>query len=147
MAGDGTQPSVWRVLLAFAVAPLAAAILFTLVEGDSMRMLGSTAIIGAYGPAIIFGVPAYFLLRNRVRMRLVASIIVGGLIAALPWFLLTLQPGPDQATLGDCVAVIDGKTTLCGFFQTLLWLGQIALYGAFGGLVFWICAAWQPRRA
>jgi hypothetical protein len=143
MADSEPKPEGWRVGLAFVLAPLAAAIAFSLIEDGP---LWDVALIGAYGPAIVLGVPVYFLLRNRIRMRLVASVIFGGVIAALPWFVLTLLPGADQATVGSCAAVIDGKTTWCGFTGTLWWLGQIALYGAFGGLVFWICAAWQPRR-
>jgi hypothetical protein len=137
------QPKPWRVLLAFALAPLAAAFLFSLIEGGK---LWDVAVLGAYAPAIVLGVPAYFLLRRRLRPRLVTLVLASGIIAAAPWALLSFFSQADQATVGNCVAVVDGKTTWCGFLHTLLWLGQIFAYGAFGGLVFWICAAWKPRR-
>jgi hypothetical protein len=32
--------------------------------------------------------------------------------------------------------------TWCGFVGTLRFLAEIFAYGAFGGLVFWVCAVW-----
>ena len=117
------RPNPWRVVLGFVLAPLLAAGLFCILTGDiDFRLFKLAMFVGAYPATIVFGVPAYFLLRGRVRPRLVTLAAVGGVISIIPWLIIFMMPGADYAEVGNCVTVVNGRTTLCGYFENLKFL-------------------------
>ena len=137
------QPPAWRLLLGLVLAPLLPAVLFSLIESGDLGSVWLAAVFGGYPAAIVLGIPAYLLLRNRVEPRVGTLMLVGGLIAMAPWLLLSLVSGADQAAVGNCVTVIDGRRTWCGYLSMIDMLARIFAYGAIGGLAFWICAVWR----
>lgn len=99
-------------------------------------------IYGGYPATIVAGIPAYFVLRNWFRPHIATIMLAGGVVAMTPWLLLFFLSRPDYGEVGDCVTEINGQMTWCGFVGTLRFLAEIFAYGAFGGLVFWVCAVW-----
>ena len=91
---------VMLLFLGFILAPLAGALTFAggaalydhIYAVPFQRVNIFTVIaplmIGGYPVTIVLGVPAYFLLRNRVKDRLVTTTLVGGTIACLPWLVI-----------------------------------------------------------
>lgn len=146
-----TYPPLWRVAAAFILVPALAAFLLAiplpLYEGlPSMpeRIWRSAliyAVVGAYPPAAIFGIPAYFFFRGRVEPNVVNCGLVGAVVAALPWVFVAFFSSPDQASIGSRATVIDGSKTTFGWFMDVVSFGEIALIGAFGGALFWVIAA------
>lgn len=68
-------------------------------------------------------------------------------MASAPWALITLLgPSADQASIGGKATVIDGTTTAYGWLVAAQFVGEIALFGAAAGLLFWAIAA-SGRRA
>jgi hypothetical protein len=94
----------------------------------------------AYALTILLAVPAYLILHRRVRASLWAAMLVGGLIAALPFFVFGLIQ-----RLGGWM--IDARPTLEAYFDDASFFGGFFLLGAIGGAVFYLIAAWQPNRA
>ena len=144
------RPPAWRVVAAFVVAPGAAALVMAaatplyagLDPGERLwRSAATFAAFGAYPAALVLGVPACFLLRGRLAPSLVNCASAGAVIAALPWFALSLLSGPDQASIDGRATVIDGSRTAYGWLTQATFLGGIALFGALGGAVFWLVAA------
>ena len=78
------------------------------------------AILG-YAQALIFGVPAYLILRRRLRPRLSYAALGGGLAASAPFALLTL------ATEG-------------GLAEVMSVAGPPFVAGIASGAVFWLLA-------
>jgi hypothetical protein len=145
MPQPSLKPQAWRIVLGFLVAPFVAAVLLSALNRDP-TILWPALIYGAYPATIVIGIPLYFALRNLVPPRLWILMLAGGFVAAFPWALLLLSP-PDQASVGNCVAVVDGRTTWCGMLQNAGFLGYIFAFGALGGLVFWLCAVWRGPGA
>jgi hypothetical protein len=114
----------------------------------SLLALAYAALAG-WAFALVFGVPAYLLLK---RLRIVSpwpTIIVAALIgAAFPWLAhwLLLDPSASVSVNG-CQTVAHGLTTACGYrhlaFDTIF----PVLIGAVAGLVFWLIYAggWRLR--
>jgi hypothetical protein len=98
-------------------------------------------LIGAYPPAVLFGIPAYLALRRHFEARLLNCALVGAVAAMLPWAFLMLVSTPDQASIDNRATVIDGSYTAFGWLINAQFLGEIALFGAFGGALFWAIAA------
>ncbi|TRW15199.1 hypothetical protein [Glacieibacterium frigidum] len=138
------RPETWRVVLAFALAPAVPATVAsatTLWDGhDNGGWFGTWklyAVVGGYLPALLLGLPAWFVLRNRVAPGYGAAMLAGAIVAALPWVLLALLAGnPDNASQGGVVTVVDGTRTLGGWIALLRSVGLIAALGALGGVVF-----------
>ena len=160
MAGPSEAPAVpklWRLALGFLLAPLVpAALLPGILYGEPLAIVegGYIVVAGlffAYPPALLLGVPAYLLLRRRVRPSAVAVAIVGGLVAALPWLALGLlrlvSSNPDPAWVGNCQTVLDGERTWCGYLEILKGTAQVTALGfglgLIGGLTFWFCVYWR----
>jgi hypothetical protein len=138
------RPNGRRVALGFVLAPALAAAAFSVVEGDSSpTMFVAAMLYGALPATIVLGIPAYFILRNWCRPHVATIVLVGGLIAIIPWVLLFIIGGPEQGQVGNCVTTINGQMTWCGFVGALEVLAEIFAFGAFGGLVFWFCAVWH----
>lgn len=151
-------PPTWRALLALAIVPGFAAFLMATVEpsyaglDSQYERIWRTGVIfslfGAYPPAVVFGLPAYFILRSKVAGTWLNCAITGAAVAGLPWLLLTLfGPAADQASIGDRATVIDGTRTAYGWIVELQFIGLIAPYGAVAGLLFWVIAAAGSKRA
>ena len=129
-----------RVVLGFLLAPLVGAITFaggaTLYDHSYADHVQRTNIftaiaplmIGGYPVALALGLPAYFLLRNRVKARLITATLVGGLIAGLPWLIL-------------CTLLIINSSGPPGWAE-LMYETTIPAFGCgcVSGSVFWLIA-------
>lgn len=106
------------------------------------------AVVGAYPTTVILGLPAFFLLRRRFEATLLNCSLTGAVVAALPWFVLSLLSIPDNASIGGQATVLHGSLTSFGWLTNLTSIGQIALFGAGGGILFWFVAAagWSTGR-
>lgn len=145
-----SYPPGWRVASAFLLAPAFAALLIAIAMPayDGLPTLTERiwksaivyGVVGAYPPTIIFGIPAYFVLRKHFEPRPMNCAMVGALVAALPWAILTLFSTPDQASIGDRGTVIEGAKTAYGWLMDAQALAQIAFFGALGGCLFWVVA-------
>ncbi len=99
------------------------------------------AVVGAYPTTVIFGLPAFFLLRDRINATLLNCCATGAAVAALPWLIITTLFQPDSASVDGRNTVVDGSLTAYGWLTNLTFVGQIALFGAVGGGLFWLIAA------
>ena len=127
-----------RVVFAFLIAPVAGALTFAgasalsdhiyVVPFQRISIFTFTVplIIGGYPPAVLLGVPAYFLLRNRVKVRLATIMFVGGLIAGIPWFIISTLMILSSTRLSEWAAV-NYETTIPAFGC-----------GCVSGFVFWL---------
>jgi hypothetical protein len=142
------SPSRWQVILAFAIVPGVAASAMAVIEplyagiDSHAERIWRTAItfslLGAYPSALIFGVPTYFYLRRKIAATWVNFSLAGAFVAAMPWLLIILLgPQADQASIGNKATVIDGSRTFYGWVSDLQFVGQIAVFGALAGLLFW----------
>jgi hypothetical protein len=116
---------------------------------DAIGFVLLITMYGAYPPAFLLGVPAYFVLRNWVAPKLHTTALAGGVIACLPWLWAMYWPGLRagvSSQVGTCVSEIDGVTTWCGHMQNLTMLSLIFLAGAAGGAAFWISVVWRDRN-
>lgn len=103
-------------------------------------------VLGAYPTAIVFGLPAYLMLRRQLSARPVACAITGFVVAALPWALLVVgASGASEASINGRATVTDGHTTAYGWLQNAEFVLTIGLFGAIGGLLFWAIAAAGQR--
>ena len=150
-----TYPSIWRVILAFVVVPGAAALLMAIAmpayEGITdpleriWRSAVAFAVFGAYPPAFIIGLPAFFMLRRHVDATIINCAATGAVVAALPWLVLALLSRPDNASIGGRSTVINGSLTAYGWLMNFYYVGQIALLGTIAGALFWFIAAAGSR--
>jgi hypothetical protein len=114
----------------------------------SATALGIAAGVG-WAFALIFGVPAYLLLK---RLRVVSpwpTIAVAALIGALfPWLSHWHRLDPSSSvSINGCEIVARGVTTACGYRHLAQGTILPALVGAAAGLVFWLIYAggWRLR--
>lgn len=149
--------SAGRVILGFIIAPLVAALLLAalvpLYAGlhslpeRIFRTLPLYLVVGGYVPTIIFGIPAYFLLRKRLRPTAVNCALIGAAVAIAPWFILRLvTPLPNEAFSGGHVTVLHQYYTFWGWLDLATNVGYLFLLGAFAGFVFWFVAAFRPNK-
>jgi len=153
---DRKYPAVWRVLLAFLLAPGAAALLMAIsmpgyagIPSWSERVWRSAelyAALGAYPITLVFGVPAYFMLRRHLSARPLPCALVGAVVAVFPWMLIILiGPGASEASIDGRATVLNGHTTAYGWLQNAEFVLMMAFFGAVGGLIFWAVAAAGDR--
>ncbi len=149
---DQQRPRPGRLILAFLVAPLApsalvaTATIFDGVDnGGYGRWFAFVAVV-AIPTALLFGVPAYFFLRNRVKPRLAYIVLTGGLVATAPWLLLVGFDLPYFASSGQRVTIQGGARTLWGWLEWLSSISWIFALGMIGGLAFWLVALGLPGR-
>jgi uncharacterized membrane protein len=137
------RPNPDRVFFAFLAAPVAATVAFVLLqptlwshpEALGWTSIGATVI--AAGCTLVFGVPAYLLLRRRARPTLFNVTLTGGVLALIPaiffsqplWRSLTKEAW-DRMPPGSMAA-------------GLQYSALILLSGLIGGLTFWICTVWR----
>jgi hypothetical protein len=149
---EQNYPPIWRVALAFLLAPGAAALLMALAmpayaglpswSERVWRTAQTTSVLGAYPTAVVFGLPAYLTLRRHFAVRPFACVFVGSVIAALPWALVVLAgTNAWQASIDGRATVINGHTTGYGWLLNAEFVLTIGVFGAVGGLVFWVVAA------
>lgn len=131
--------------MAFILTPLIAAFLFAcLLPGCGWpswwdRVFCTTkfnAELGTYPPALVFGVPALLIFRKRVRATLLNCGIVGSVVAAAPWFILSVY-----IAYGDYRNGLQSTATI--FRQWLYFLpfqSVVGLAGMFAGFIFWVIA-------
>jgi hypothetical protein len=152
---ERSHPPLWRVILAFAIAPAFAALLMAVFSAptDTFESLWRTtfiiAVVGAYPPAIFFGIPAYLMLRRHFNARPVSCGIVGAVVAVMPWLLYVLVPSADWASVNGEATVIDGRYTAYGWLQSFEFLAFIGAFGLVAGMLFWAIAAagYPPESA
>lgn len=149
---DRKYPPIWRVALAFLLAPGAAALLMAIAmpmyaglpswSERVWRTAQTLSVFGAYPIAVVFGLPAYFMLRRHFAARPFACAAVGFVISALPWALLVLAgSNASEASSNGRATVTNGHTTAYGWLQNAEFVLTIGIFGALGGLVFWAVAA------
>jgi hypothetical protein len=135
------------VALAFLIAPAFGALLMAVfaAAAESFETLWHTtlliAAIGAYPPAILFGIPAYFVLRRHWGANPIGCGLAGAAIAALPWLPFVLFPSAQWASVNGEATVIDGRYTAYGWLQAFEGLSFIAGFGLAAGILFWVIAA------
>src|SRR4051812_25559227 len=139
-------PPAWRVALAFMIAPAFAALLMAAWRPgyDALPPVQAFwnsawlyAVVGAYPPTILLGVPAYFALRRHVAATLRNCTLVGAALPLLSWGLLSVVPsGAYEESFGGRAAVIAGERTLYGWQVVGQGLIVLAGLGAAAGVVF-----------
>ena len=145
-AHGSAKPRRARIVMAFIVAPLAATLAFLvpMIVSDRLdpsaemanmpefklvflRMVLLVTWVFAFGSAIVFGLPVYYMFRRRLSSSPAAASLAGGLIALTSGLLVVLFETEIRSNAAGAV----------GFMASVLGSGLIA------GLVFWICAFWR----
>jgi hypothetical protein len=143
MPNEGPFPPRWRVLAGFILAPAVPGLVFSALYPAFAgltdpferiwRTFIGTVIFGGYVPAFAFGVPAYMILRLWLKPTLVACATAGAGVAAFPWTLLVLAAWTDERRM-------IGQLTWFRLSEAASMVGEVALFGAMGGAVFWLVA-------
>lgn len=150
-------PPVWRVVLAFIIAPMViAAVLAGWAQAGSgwdwwlERTVNTTLLFlmfGAYPPTLIVGAPAYMFLRRRVRPTLFNCILAGLLVAGIPALILALLPASGTYIEDGQTVVGNGVKTAWGWREDAEHVGLMCVLGVVTGLIFWtIAVAGTPKR-
>lgn len=153
-----------RAIAGFFLAPLIVAtaiacIVFALAAisgpGDFGRASFTSGLALLYAAAVgwalalIFGVPAYLLLKRLGIVSPWATIAVAALIGALlPWLTHWALLDPSASvSINGCETVANGVTTACGYRRMVQNMILPGLVGAIAGLVFWLIYAggWRLR--
>ncbi len=152
---ERAYPPTWRIVAAFAIVPGVAALLLAVLSpaydglSDQFERIWRSAlafaVFGAYPATVVLGLPAFFMLRRHFDPKIVNCSLTGAVVASLPWFVLSTFSLPDSASIDGQATVIDGSLTAYGWLTNLTFVGQIALLGAAGGLLFWLIAAAGSR--
>ncbi|MET3668036.1 hypothetical protein [Caulobacter sp. 1776] len=144
------NPSGWRLLAGFLLAPVPPVLLGALgfeLMGDLPRFW-ETFIIGlivfGYAPALFVGLPTYAVLRRKLRLTWLGCILAGAFTAALPWALLAIFPLATEASSNGVRTVVDGHPTWFGLFESLKSAAELAAFGALGGGIFRLIVAGRP---
>ena len=138
-------------MAAFIITPLLAAFALACVHPEyaglpslADRIFRTTiiyALFGGYPAALVFGLPAFLFLRDRVRASAFNCAATGAVVASLPWLLLGLISNPNYAYSNGHVTHQNGAKTWWGWVELFVFVGEIAALGAVAGVVFWIIAA------
>lgn len=112
-----------------------------------LRTFPAVAIVGGYGPTLIFGLPAFLYLRRVTRPRFRIFTLAGAAVAALPWALMSLLPAAQEASIDGRATVTHGHVTLFGLKEAAKLVSEVGLFGAIGGATFWLIAAAGHRPA
>jgi len=148
------SPRLWRLILGFICGPAVAAglfaVIFPLYQGlpsapERIWHTLVTVLWVVYPVTAIFGLPLYVILRSRARASMLNCVLSGAAVSALPWFILGLLATPNEASVGHVVTVHNHMRTLAGWTEFLQLIGGVAILGAIGGLVFWLCVATGPQ--
>ena len=155
MAEAPIKPPIWRVVLAFLLAPAAGALVYACLmtlyaglpdlAGRVWRTFLLYLLFGGYPTAIVLGLPAFLVLKSRLGPTPLNCAVVGAAIASVPWLLLGLLSSPNHAYSNGHVTHNNGSITLWGLFDLGVFVAQVAALGFFAGLVFWAVAAFRVR--
>lgn len=112
------------------------------------QVLSSARItfVVALAHAFLLGLPLFMFLRAVRRVGVLSCVAGGFLVAAIPAavFGLSGMLGLQSASTGGVATVINGMPTLAGWMEYATGVGVMGLYGALGGLTFWL--AIMPAR-
>lgn len=154
---ERTDPPIWRLVAAFLIVPGAAAFLMAILmpayDGINApferiwRSAVAFALFGAYPTTLLVGLPVFLLLRTRLAPTLINCSLAGAAVAALPWLVLSLLDRPETASIDGKATIAEGSYTAYGWITNLAFMGQIALLGAAGGLLFWLIATAGRRHS
>lgn len=146
-----------RIGAAFLLAPLVGSFALALIQPayDGLpywdRVARTTylyALLGAYPQTLVFGVPAFFILRPRVKPSALSCGVTGALVAIVPWLLLNLMMGGlNTPTAGEELPIQEKQPTWFGLVGLLTSLGWLAAAGAFAGVAFWAIAVGARCRS
>ena len=152
----GEQPSGWRLLAGFLLAPVAPSFLGSAItpaydglQDHWTRILMTfpwALIFCGYIPSLFVGLPTYALLRWKLRLTMLNSILAGIFVAILPWALLAFLPTAQEASIGGHATVVDGHLTWFGVLESLKMIGFLAPFGALGGAAFHLVVAGLPIK-
>lgn len=94
----------------------------------------------ALAHAVLLGVPAYLLLRPRLRVGFIACCIGGFAVGAVPLGILGLftMTMLTSASTGGTPTVVNHVPTLAGWIEYAEGVGWAGLLGLIGGVAFWI---------
>jgi len=107
-----------RIVAAFLIAPgLTALVVGMFLRLDEFLAYASVAAVVTYAHALILGLPAYLLLRNRLNVPTVAGASFA--IGALPVFVLASINMGDYSMVNGKVLVEGGRTTWAGYVANL----------------------------
>lgn len=151
-----SSPVWWRVVAAFVLTPLIAAFalacfqpLYAGLPSLSDRIVRTTfayVVFGGYPAAFLLGVPAFLVLRKRLRPSASNCAATGAVVASLPWFLLGLTSNPNYAYSNGHITHQNGSKTWWGWVDLFSFVGEIAAIGALAGAVFWALAVARISR-
>lgn len=150
------SPPWWRITVALIVVPLIASFAYAVYSPayqglpDMMERVVRTtevvAVIGAYPPTLVLGIPLLLYFWGRVGPSLANCVMAGAFVATFPWICLVVFSGPDQAYTDDHITYQNGMMTWWGFLETAELLAEIAVFGIAAGGLFWLVAAASVKR-
>lgn len=153
---DIQLPPWWRLILGFAIAPLIAsttlACIISLYAGlpnfltRVAQIAWICALFGGYPATIVFGVPAYLVLRRRVAPSVINCSLVGAIIAATPWIILVMRSKATHAYSNNHFTVQDSVITWWGLLDFIILIAELSVLGAFTGTIFWIIIAYGLKK-
>ncbi len=156
MIDRGAQPSGWRLLAGFLLAPVLPSFLGSAITPayDGLPDLWTrilmtlpwALIFCGYAPALFVGLPTYAFLRWKLRLTLVNCVLAGVFVAVFPWALLAFLPTAQEASIGGRATVVNSHLTWFGVLENLKMMGFLAPFGALGGAVFRLVVAGLPAR-
>lgn len=127
-----SRPPTWRIVAAFLVAPLGAACLlaffFPAAHGVpwAESVARTTIIYGVFGTyplTIVFGTPAFLILRNHLKPTLLNCTAIGGIVAFVPALLLVaLHPAAKDGSWLETATMLLGAAGLGMVAGALFWL-------------------------
>ena len=148
------QPTTRRLLAGFLIGPLVPILLLCgsgVVDGSTHLVTALwiafvALLFVAYPALLLLGAPIFLLLRNRVEPRLWILLIIGALVATVPWAVVVATASlPASGSLNGVPTVIDGSRTAYWWQKTGVLLAGMALLGAIGGASFWAVLRWPSR--
>lgn len=145
-SSNGSKGRDSRGAIAFFIAPLAVPLLLLLWQLSAahaaLGLILTTMFIGAfvsYVGTLVFGIPAYRLLRARGVTALWVAVVVGFIIGILMWLIFAVFFG---LSLGHGLSSIQSTLTNSNIFTDVMWPGGVL--GAIVGAIFWLIA--RPDR-
>ena len=141
------HPAPLRLVLGFVLAPLVPAVVFAThqrwARPDIDRFSDDVliALVFGYPAVLLLGIPAYLALHRFLRPRLATCALVGGCVAALPWFALSIAILRQPPMSRSCDALT--FHSWCEHLGALTAPAEAFLLGAIGGVVFWLCTVWR----
>lgn len=132
------------------VVPLLAKIeesINVVVVADAVNLTRTTFVV-AVAHALLLGLPLFLLVRRvRSRVGMIACVIGGFGVAAIPFGIVALIPlfGIETASSDGQSTIVNGVPTLAFWVRYVCTVGLAGLLGVAGGLTFWV--AIRPARS